>query len=415
MNRQWFLVVAVILGVLGAAAADDAPQWRGPNRDGVSREKGLLQQWPQGGPKLAWKAMNLGSGPSYSTPAIARGRVFLLSNTGQQEVLSVLDERSGKPLWTKPVGAVGKNMGPQYPGPRSTPTVDDNLVFALGSDGDLVCFDVESGERRWAKHLRKDFGGVMGSWAYSESPLVDGDNVICTPGGTQATIVALNKRNGAVVWKAKVPGGDKAAYASLIVAEFGGVRQYVTLLHNGMVAVEASTGKFLWRNSDTTNTTSNIPTPVYHDGYVYSTTGKGAGGLAKLVRGSDGGMSAKSVYTEKKLANKIGGVVVVDGHVYSAGGTSLICADVMTGKVKWNDRCVGTGAVCYADGCIYVRGESGEVALVEANPRAYVEKGRFQQPDRSSKTAWPYPVVANGRLYLRDQGVLLVYDVRAPQ
>jgi outer membrane protein assembly factor BamB len=414
MRCRLLLCAACLLGAPGVAGADDYPQWRGPRRDGHAREQGLLQRWPPGGPKLLWKAANLveAGSFSYSTPVIARGRIFLLGAQKNEETLIALNERDGTRVWTKVLGAVGKNAGLQYPGARSTPTVDGDLVFALSSDGDLVCFDFESGERRWAKNLKKDFGGVMGNWAYAESPLVDGDHVVCAPGGAQATLVALHKRNGEVFWKAPVPGGDKAAYASTIVVVERGVRQYVTLLEKGMVGVEARTGKYLWRNADTTNPASSVPTPVYHDGHIFSTT-RGTGGLAKLEVGPDGAVTAKTVYTEKKLANKLGGVVVVNGHVFSAGASTLVCAEVLTGKIKWDVKCVGAASLCYADGCLYVRGEKGEVALVEANAREFVERGRFPQPDRSNKDAWPYPVVANGRLYLRDQGVLLCYDVRA--
>ncbi len=410
MNRR-VLGTALLLGVLGTAAADDWPQWRGRHRDGLSEEAGLLQKWPPAGPKLLWKAGSLGDTFSYSTAAVSRGRVYLLATQRDREVLIALSEETGRPLWTQPIGPVGKNIGVQYPGARSTPTVDGDLVFVLGSDGDLVCLDAEKGRRQWALHLRTDLGGVMGSWAYAESPLVDGDYVICTPGGPKATLAAIHKRSGKVFWKAAVTGvGIKAAYSSLVVGEVGGVRQYIGFIHGGLVGVEARTGKFLWRYTQTSFAASNVPTAIFKDGLVYSNSGK-EGGVARLTA-ANGAFSAVPVYGLKELANKVGSAVLVDGHVYSAG-LNLVCVEFATGKVKWSNPCVGPGSLCCADGCLYVRGEKGQVALVQASPRGYVEKGRFQQPERSAKPAWPPPVVANGRLYLRDQTNLLCYDVKA--
>jgi outer membrane protein assembly factor BamB len=403
------LAGAVLLTPLTALAAD-WPQWRGPNRDGVSKETGLLRQWPEEGPKPAWKATDIGNG--YSTPSIAAGRIFLMSNKGDDEFALALDEKTGKQVWSASVGKVGRNFGPQYPGSRSTPTFDGEVLYALGSDGDLVCLGTAEGKERWRKSYRNDFGGKSGQWAYAESPLVDGDLLVCTPGGATATLVALNKKDGSVVWKAAVPGGDAAAYASVVIAEVAGAKQYVQFLGKGVVAVNAKTGKFLWRFNETAQgSPANIPTPVVHGNYVFSSTGRGKGGLIKLVPG-DGGVTVETVWLSPTMANPLGGVVLVDGHLYGTNGQALVCVDFMTGKPKWEERSVGKGAVCYADGRLYVRGEKGGVALVEATPAGYREKGRFDQPDRSAQPAWPYPVVANGRLYLRDQDVLLCYDVR---
>ncbi len=245
--------------------------------------------------------------------------------------------------------------------------------------------------------------------------------LVCTPGGNDATLLALNKKTGNLIWKCAVPGGDAAAYASVIVVEGGGARQYVQFLQNGVVGVDAQKGKLLWRYDRTAKgSLANIPTPVAHDGYVYSATGKGGAGLVKLKPGNNG-VTAAEVYFNAGLPNAIGGAVLVGEHLY---GTSyrqtLMCVEFRTGKVKWQDECVGAGGICYADGRLYVFGESnGEVALVEATPEAYRERGRFTAPaqpqDRGNPPgkAWAYPVVANGRLYLRDLGSLWCYDIRA--
>jgi outer membrane protein assembly factor BamB len=415
MNGRWWTFVALSTGLWCAAAkADDCPQWRGPNRDGVSKEVGLLQQWPAKGPKLLWKARDIGSG--WATPSVAKGQVFVIgSPDGKSEHVIALDEKDGSKIWSKKIGGIGVNKGAQYPGPRSTPTVDADKLYALSSDGDLACLDTGKGDIIWSKNLRKDFGGVMGSWAYAESPLVDGDAVICSPGGAKATMLALNKVDGKVIWRSAVPGGDPAAYASAVVGEVDGMRQYIQFLGKGLVGVEAKTGKFLWRYTETSNGISNIPTPVFYKDEVLSTAQKKGAGLVKLTVNGDK-VTAKQVYFNARLQVHIGGVVVVDDYIYGANDQKLMCLEFQTGKIKWEDRSVGKGSLCYADGCLYVRGQDGgAVALVEATPAGYKEKGRFTPPGSSSKEVWPYPIVANGCLYLRDQANLYCYDVKTPK
>jgi len=413
MKTRWVLVVVGIGVCALAAGAADWPQWRGPQRNGISKETGLLNEWPQGGPKLLWQLKDIGYG--FSTPAVVGDRLYLCSNKGtDNEFVQALAVKDGRQAWSRRLGKVGPNRGPQHPGARSTPTVDGELLYALGSDGDLACLETATGAVRWHKDLRTDFGGVPGYWAYAESPLVDGDVVVCTPGGKKATLVALNKKTGDLIWKSQVPGGDAAAYASAIVVNAGQVKQYVQFLGKGVVGVDAQTGKFLWRYDKTGRSPANIPTPVAHNGYVYSGTRAG-GGLVKL-KVSLGGVEAEPVYLETNLPTSIGGAVQLGDYLYGTNGRGLLCAEFTTGKVKWQDKCVGAGSVCYADGCLYVHGEKGDVALVEATPEAYHEKGRFTPPDqpkRGDNQAWAYPVVANGRLYLRDLGRLWCYDIRA--
>jgi outer membrane protein assembly factor BamB len=235
-------------------SSSDWPQWRGPQRNGVSQEKGLLKQWPAEGPKLLWQANDIGDG--YSTPSVVGMRIYVMSNRGfENEFVQALSTQDGKPVWTTRVGNVGSPNDFLYGKARSTPTVDGDSIYALGSDGDLACLETASGKIRWQKSIRKEFGGTPGVWAYAESPLVDGDVVVVTPGGSQATIVALNKKTGAVVWTSAVPGGDPAGYASAIVVQAGGRRQYVQFLSKGIVGVDAKTGQFLWRYSEVANRT----------------------------------------------------------------------------------------------------------------------------------------------------------------
>src|SRR5262245_45941337 len=307
----------VPLGVLAACAltlslrADDWPQWRGPTRTGVSKETGLLKEWPKGGPKLLWQRKDLGGG--YSTPAVVGGHVYLLADSKGEEFVVALAVKDGATAWSTRVGKVGPNKGPQYPGARCTPTVDGDRIFALGSDGDLACLDREKGKVAWSKNLRKEFGGVPGMWAYAESPLIDGDVLVCTPGGKTATIVALRKKDGEPIWKCPVPEGDEAAYASAIAVEVGGVRQYVQFLGKGLVGVEAKSGKFLWRYDATMDEAANIPTPVFHDGCVFTSTSRNGTGLNRITV-TGGAVKSEQVYFNNTRLNSIGGVVRLGDH-----------------------------------------------------------------------------------------------------
>jgi len=419
--RRIPLAVAVhaLIVLAGASVhAADWPQWRGPNRDGISQEKGLLQQWPQEGPKLVWKATDVGSG--YSTPAVVGDRLYLLANEGlENEFVAALSTADGKQIWSTRLGNVGQpKQMPPFPAARSTPTVDGKALYALGSDGDLVCLDTASGQLRWRRHLRSDFGGKPGTWAYSESPLIDGDAVVATPGGSEATLVALNKKTGEVIWKAAVPGGDEAAYASALAVEVDGIRQYVQLLQKGLVGVEAKTGKFLWRfDKPVSRYNANIPSPVFSDGVAYAGA-SGTGGGAVKLQAENGGMAAEPLYFDVSLPSAIGGAVKVDDHLYGTTSTAMLCLDFQTGEVKWKERALGAASICFADGRLYLHGENGEVALAEASPEGYRERGRFTPPGppkraNNMEKAWVYPVVAEGRLYLRDHGCLWCYDVRA--
>ena len=413
-HAAWLLVSSLCVGSHVAPAADWA-QWRGPQRNGLSQETGLRKEWPAEGPKLLWQVKDIGDG--YSTPAIVGERLYLMSNKGtDEESVQARKVSDGSQLWSTRVGKVGANTGPQYPGARSTPTVDGNRLYALGSDGDLACLETDSGKIVWQKNLRSDFGGEPGSWAYAESPLVDGDTLVCTPGGKEATIVALKKTTGDVIWKSALATGDQAAYASAIVVDVGGVKQYVQFLQKGLVGVEAKTGRFLWRYEKTAQgSPANIPSPVAYESFVYSSTGKGGGGLVKLAP-KDADFTAEQVYFSAKLPTSIGGAVHVGDYLYGTTSGGLLCADFKTGDVKWQERGVGAGSICFADDRLYIHGEKGEVALVEPSAEAYREKGRFappDQPDRGKSQAWTYPAVANGRLYLRDFGVLWCYDIQA--
>ena len=401
----------------GAAMGSDWPQWRGPQRDGISKEIGLLKEWPKDGPRLLWQRKDLGQG--YSTPAVVGDRLYLISNKGlDDEYVEARNVTDGTQAWSQRIGKVGNpDQGPSYPAARSTPTVDGEWIYVLGSDGDLACLETKTGKPRWQKNVRKEFGGKPGEWAYSESPLIDGDVLVCTPGGADATMVALNKQSGDVIWKCAVPGGDAAGYASAIMVDAGGIKQYVNFLGKGLVGVDARTGKFLWRYDRTAKgSPANIPTPVARDGHVYSAANRSGGALVKLVVDQEK-VEPQEVYFDNKLPSAIGGSVLVGDHLYGTTAQVLVCAEFKTGQVKWTDRGIGAASVCYADGRLYLHGENGDIALVEATPDGYRERGRFtppDQPDRGRSKAWAYPVVANGKLYFRDMTSLWCYDIKAP-
>jgi outer membrane protein assembly factor BamB len=415
MKIRWLLIFVCLGSFALAAGAANWPQWRGPQRNGISQETGLLQEWPKNGPRLLWQVKDIGSG--YSTPAVVGERLYLMSNQGMEdEFVRALEVKDGKQAWSTRLGKVGNpNQKPSYPAARSTPTLDGELLYALGSDGDLACLERATGKVRWQKNLRTDFGGQAGTWAYAESPLIDGDVLVCTPGGAQATLVALNKKTGQLLWKSSVPGGDQAAYASVIVVTVAGVKQYVQFLQKGLVGVDAKSGKFLWRYDKTAEgSPANIPTPVARDGYIYSATGRGGGGLIQL-KANQNPAEVEQVYSSPRLPTAIGGAVLLGDYLYGTTSQALVCAEFKTGEIKWTDRGVGAGSLCYADGRLYLHGENGDLALVEATPEGYRERGRFtpaDQPDRGQSKAWAYPVVANGRFYIRDFGVLWCYDVK---
>jgi outer membrane protein assembly factor BamB len=401
-------------------ALADWPQWRGPERSGVSKESGLLKQWPAGGPKLLWQVNDLGDG--YSTPVVVGNRIYMMSNRGMDnEFVQAISAADGKVIWTSRVGNVGNpDQNPSYPKARSTPTIDGAFLYALGSDGDLACLDVRTGKIRWSKNVRKEFGGQPGEWAYAESPLVDGDVVVVTPGGPQATMAALNKKTGAVIWKSAIPGGEPAGYASAIVVHAAGRKQYVQLLSKGMVGVDAKTGQFLWRYADVAKGPAQYFTPVASGEHVYCGALGIGGGMVRL-KAEGNGVVAEPVYFTRGLPNGIGGAVIVGDHLYGTEVTQkLLAVEFLTGKVMWESKDFGWGSIAAADGHLYVHLVTGDYILAEASAAGFREKGRFTPPNppkhkqvgQFPEMAFTYPVIANGRLYVRDLGTLWAYDIK---
>jgi len=418
----WAVALTCAQYVFGAEF--DWPQWRGPDRNAISKESGLLKEWSKDGPPLAWKITGLGGG--YSGPSIAAGRIFGMSNRGDDEVVWALSEKDGKEIWVARLGAAYKQPGwPQgKEGAGCTPTVDGDLIYVEGMGGEIACLQAKDGKILWQKNLVTDFGGTMPPWSFRESPLVDGDKVIYTPCGENATLVALDKSTGRTVWKSQVPDNPKAAYSSVIAFDFEGRRQYVQLTAQTLIGVAASDGKFLWRYDKPANRMGiNCSTPAYQDGMVLAASAYGAGGgLVKLSKDPAGGIKAEEVWFSKKMQNHHGGMIVLDGCLYGSNGGNeggfLVCLDFKTGNVLWDEkedpeRRGAKGSLALADGRLYCRTEKGTMLLIEPNAKQYVERGRFEQPDRTPQPAWVHPVIANGKLFLRDQDLLLCYDVRA--
>ena len=394
----------------GKTRAPDWPQFRGPKRDDVSAEKGLLKSWPKGGPRLLWKGTGVGQG--FSSVSVAGDKVFTMGDEGGSSHVFALNRSTGKKAWEARVGRAGGN----YAGTRCTPTVDGTRVYALGQFGDLVCLEASTGEEVWRKNLPKDFGGSVGGWNYSESPLVDGGKLVCTPGGRTATLVALDKKTGAVLWKSAP--GDSAAYSSPVVSEACGVRQYVQLTANGVVGVSARDGRQLWRYDRFSGNTANVPTPVVLGDRVFCAAGYGRGGALLTLSGGAGRIKVKEEYCKPELTNKHGGVVVVGDYAFGDTDDSgkPWCAEWRTGKRRWvragRGKGAGSASLTYADGNLYVHYANGWVALVPASPGGYAEKGTFKVPNADTNS-WAHPVVVGGRLYLREKGVVWCYDVRA--
>lgn len=409
------------------AASTDWPQFRGPNRDGKCEETGLLKQWPEGGPKLLWKMTGLGRG--YSTVSIIGDKLYTMGDrkaADDEEAQYVLafDLATRKPLWSTPIGAPHPGGGP-----RCVPTVDGELLYVIGTDGDLVCLETATGKIHWKKSFARDFGGrMMSMWKYCESPLVDGDKVVCTPGGANATIVALDKKTGEVIWKCAVPklgdrGKDGAGYTSMVAADIAGVRQYVQIVGRGAVGVDAATGKLLWGYNRIANRVANIPIPVVRGDFVFVTTSyKTGSALLKIVKDGDA-FKAEEVYflapndKPKDFENHHGGVVLVGDGIYGGDGQTAgkpTCLDFMTGKIHWKKSSPGKGsaAVLYADGNLIFRYEDGLVALIAATPKEFQVKSTFKAAVVNDK-AWQYPVISNGKLYLRANDTLMCYDVKA--
>jgi outer membrane protein assembly factor BamB len=418
-------VLASLIATL-PVLADEWPQWRGPDRNGKSSETGLLQEWPEQGPPLAWKASGIGTG--YSSVSVAGHRIFTMGDLEDGQYVFALKEDGGKLLWKTRVGPIHKD---KRGGPRSTPTVDGDRVYVLTTEGSVVCLEVATGNELWRRSLPDDFGGylmkAMGTydWKFSESPLVDGDRVVVTPGHIEAFMVALNKKNGEEVWRTQgrrvgPRGADGTGYASAVISEAGGIRHYAQLVGRGLIGVDAETGRLLWSYNRVASDIANIATPIVQGDHVFASTGYGTGaGLVKIRRDGDEYVAEEVYFLEADtLQNHHGGLILQDGTLFTGTGHNKgfpIAVNFKTGEVAWGPvRNAGSSsaAVSYADGRLYFRYQDGRMILVDASAREYRERGTFLIPD-VVKESWAHPVISNGKLLLREQDVLYCYDIAA--
>ena len=402
--RHLFVAAVVLFSVASAALAQSAgnwPQWRGPNRDGISKETGLLKQWPAEGPPLAWKAT--GAGRGYSSFSIANGKLYTMGVRGDREFVVAFDVATGKEAWATPHGSVFRND--RGDGPRGTPTIDGDRVYALGGAGDLSALDARTGKVVWSKNILSEFGGLNITWGISESPLVLGNKVLVNAGARDASIVALNKADGSVIWKSQ---SDEPGYSSAIPAEINGVTQVVFFTARRAVGLDSRDGRLLWDYERPANQTANAATPIVRANRIFISSDYGTGGGVVEIKPDN---KAQEIYFTKDMKNHHSSSVLIGDHLYGFSSSILTVMRFDTGEIAWRDRSVGKGSLVYADGHLYLLSENGVVGLVEATPTGYKEKGRFRIPQDSLPT-WAHPVVAGGRLYLRDQDTIYAYDVR---
>ncbi len=416
----WF--VAALSSQLYAAPPADWPTFRGAERTAVSKEKNLLQQWPAEGPPLEWKSEGLGRG--YSSLAVAGGNIYTLGDgvadaPDKDEYLLCIDQKSGKLKWKAKIGAPWNEGPPDWQSSRSTPTVDGDRVYGLSAHGTLICCETAGGKELWRKNLKDDFkGNKADGWGYSESVLIDGDLVVCTPGGGTNTMVALDKKTGDLKWHTVREGDIGAGHASIVISQVGSTRVYVQTTGSGALGVRATDGQLMW-SYPIDKTTAVIPTPIVRGDLVFFSAGYGRGG-ALLRQSSDGsdGTKIDEVYPlNKGLANKHGGIVLVGDYLFGDSDDQGIpfCAELETGKVVWKKRASGKNSAAFAaaDGRLYIHFADGTLVLAKADPADYEEVGSFKVPGAGERPSWAHPVITGGRLYLRENNAILCYDIRS--
>ena len=397
------LCVLIVIASSAMAADSDWPGWLGPNRDGKSLDTGLLEQWPAEGPRLLWKVDGIGVG--FYSVAVTGDKVFITGDRDGKLTISAFD-LDGKPLWNADHGQ--DRGGPD--GSRSTPVIDDGNLYILSGNGLIGCYDANSGEKKWSR-TAKEFGGSPGGWGYAESVLIYKNTAVFKPGGKNC-IVALDKTKGETVWKST--GFDAGPdYGSCIAVTFGGQAMIVTGTNRGLVAVDADNGRLLWSNDFSAGNTANCPTPAYVDGHIFWANGYGKGGICLKLKKDNRKVTADVAWTTRDMDCQHGGYVIHQGHIYGNHGGGWACLDLKTGEKKWNERAVGKGSLCFADGMLYLFSESrGKAGLAICSPEGLQLKGQLAV--KGSGPSWAHPVVVGGRLYLRYDTNLYCFDVKQP-
>ena len=397
-------VILSLSAVASEQAFDDWPQWRGPKRDGISAERGLLKDWPAGGPPVVWRASGAGTG--YSSFSSAHGRLYTLGARESIEYLMAYDAATGKKTWETAHGRQFSND--RGDGPRSTPTVDGDRLYTFGGSGDMSVVDAATGKVFWKINLLEKLGGTNIQWGLSESPLVLSDRILVSPGGRGASIVALSKTDGSVIWKSL---SDEPGYSSAVLHEAGGVREAIYFTGERALGIDVDTGKLLWSYNQVANRTANIATPIVRGNFVFLSSGYGTGAaLLELTPGSKS-IAARQVYFTRDMRNHHASSVLIGDYLYGFSDAILTAMKFDSGQVAWRDRSVGKGSVVFVDERLYLYSEEGVVGLAEANPAGYREHGRFQIKTGGAPT-WSHPIVSNGKLFIRDQDNIYAFDVR---
>jgi outer membrane protein assembly factor BamB len=412
---KWIALAAMLIGLVGCSRLPVAegtswPRFNGPKGDNLSTETGLLKEWPTGGPRLLWTAKGIGKG--FASVTLGAGRIYTAGSVGNDTVVTALD-LDGKTVWHK---ACGKAFAGDPAGSRGTPTLDGDRLFYENPHGDVFCLDAQTGEKIWDLNVLQKFGSKNITWALAESLLIDGDRLICLPGGPKASVVALDKKTGTTVWTAPSAEQDLAGYASAQLVECQGLRIILTMTQRALIGVSAEDGDLLFRFPHKTNYDVNATTPLFHDGQVFITSGYGSGSVMLKLEVDGRKAAVKKLWESRDLDNHHGGVILLDGCIYGAAHEfhrgNWICLDWKTGKMLYNEKGVGKGSLTYADGMFYTLSEERAVGLVKATPNEHKVVSRFETPAGPEGPTWAHPVVCGGRLYLRHDNNLYAYNVK---
>jgi outer membrane protein assembly factor BamB len=401
------LALVTVLNGFSSITAQTADwfQWRGPNRDGHSAETGLLKEWPANGPPQVWRTTGAGTG--FSSFSASNGRLFTLGARGNGEYVIAFDAATGKRLWEIANGQRFRNeMGD---GPRSTPTIEGDRVYAFGGTGELACLEAATGKKLWSVNVVQQFGGNTPYWGYSESPLIVGDRIILNAGGRRASIVAISKVDGKTLWQNH---NDEAGYSSPMLLRTGSLQQVVFFTGQRALAVDPRDGRLLWTYTRASNNTANIATPIVRGNRVFFSSDYGTGAALVDVKAAGNIASAEEVYFTRDMRNHHASSVVVGDHIYGFSSSILTALRFDTGQVAWRDRSVGKGSLIYADERLYLYSEQGTVGLADASPAGYRERGRFSLQTTGPPT-WSHPIITNGKLIIRDQDNVYAYDIKA--
>lgn len=395
--------VLIILMIISVALGSVDSQWRGPSRDGIYPNETLLKEWPDAGPKLIWSADGLGEG--YSSVAVTSDRLYVTGMIKGTGYLFAFD-MNGKLVWKV---LYGPEWDKGHPGARTTPTIVGDKIYLMSAFGNVVCLNT-AGKLQWQVDLMKSFGARNLDWGMTESLVIDGDSVICTPGGRGVMLAALDRHTGKTIWKT-AGNGEESAYCSPVIVQHGNLRLMLTMTAKSLVGLNADTGEYLWKQRHVTRYDINPNTPLYHDGYIFAVSGYGTGG--QMFKLSPDGKRINRVWANDTIDSQFGAVSLVDGYIYGSGHSNRgwHCMDWKTGKIQFSERVLGNkGNIIYSDGMMYCYGESGEFALVRPNPSKLDIVSSFKVT-RGSGPHWAHPVIKNGRLYVRHGDVLTVYDI----